>query len=277
MAIYDCFTYVEDESSITIRKYTGGGGIVNIPNEIKGKPVTDVSYCAFEDCRNIEFLTIPNNVKTMYQAFDNVIGGSFACGIERIYIGSGCEHLSNLCLVHELQSIEVAPDNQHYSAVNGVLFNKSQTVLERYPPAKADDAFTIPDDVVRIAGRAFQGCRYLKSVTLGKHIKEIDKYTFFECWALTEIIYTGETKMFPDAYSPKEWSELVLKYRLDGFDGSDLKVYSRNSYSYELIWDDVDINKLAIQKDWFKMILEDKDEFDKLCREYALMFVWYED
>jgi len=56
-----------------------------------------------------------------------------------------------------------------------------------------------------------------------------------------------------------------------------LKVYSRNSYSYELIWDDVDINKLAIQKNWFKMILEDKDEFDKLCREYALMFVWYED
>jgi len=56
-----------------------------------------------------------------------------------------------------------------------------------------------------------------------------------------------------------------------------LKVYSRNSYSYELIWDDVDINKLAIQKNWFKMILEDKDEFDKLCGEYALMFVWYED
>lgn len=69
----------------------------------------------------------------------------------------------------------------------------------------------------------------------------------------------------------------MLKYRLDGFDGSDLKVYSRNSYSYELIWDDVDINKLAIQKNWFKMILEDKDEFDKLCGEYALMFVWYED
>ena len=65
-----------------------------------------------------------------------------------------------------LTNITVNTDNSNYSSVDGVLFNKLQTSLIRYPAAKEDNSYTIPDSVESIGARAFGSCTSLTSVTL---------------------------------------------------------------------------------------------------------------
>ena len=58
---------------------------------------------------------------------------------------------------NNLTAINVAGDNQNYSSVDGVLFNKSRTTLILYPVGKDDIAYNIPNTVNTIDVRAFAG------------------------------------------------------------------------------------------------------------------------
>ncbi|MBQ9111903.1 MAG: leucine-rich repeat protein [Oscillospiraceae bacterium] len=49
----------------------------------------------------------------------------------------------------------VDPDNSQYTAVDGVLYNKRQTILFRYPAAREQDTFFTPDTVQSVEGAAF--------------------------------------------------------------------------------------------------------------------------
>jgi len=52
------FTYTETENAITITKYNGQGGSVNIPAQINGKPVTSIGDSAFWGCTSLTSVTI---------------------------------------------------------------------------------------------------------------------------------------------------------------------------------------------------------------------------
>ncbi len=58
------YTYTTNNGTITITKYTGSGGDVTIPETINGLPVTRIWGVwpgAFNGCRNLTSVTIPNN------------------------------------------------------------------------------------------------------------------------------------------------------------------------------------------------------------------------
>jgi hypothetical protein len=99
-----------------------------------------------------------------------------------------------------LTSIMAAPDNAHFSSVDGVLFNKDKTVLIQYPEGKPDDSCTIPNSVTGIRKSefkhfirdwkkdgAFYPCRYLKAVTIPGGLAEIEIEEFLYCDNLTSI------------------------------------------------------------------------------------------
>ncbi len=54
-----------------------------------------------------------------------------------------------------LESINVSENNKNYVSVDGVLFNKDKTELIRYPSAKANTSYTVPDGVKIIGDWAF--------------------------------------------------------------------------------------------------------------------------
>jgi len=56
-----------------------------------------------------------------------------------------------------LENIEVHPNNPYVVSVDGVLFSKDKTELIRYPVARPDAVYTIPDGVKHLADGAFQG------------------------------------------------------------------------------------------------------------------------
>lgn len=67
------FTYTDNGASITITDYPDTKvGMVEIPAEIAGKPVTSIGNFAFASCSNLTSITIPNSVTTIgIQAFSS--------------------------------------------------------------------------------------------------------------------------------------------------------------------------------------------------------------
>ncbi len=133
---------------------------INLISVIIPDSVTLIGENVFEDCRSLTSITIGKSVNSISR-------NSFI----------GCKGL-NL--------INVDTANQNYSSSDGVLFNKSQTVLIKYPEAKTDSHYYIPTTVDSIVGYAFGGNYNLASVTISDGIITIGDWAFAEC-GLTSI------------------------------------------------------------------------------------------
>ena len=133
---------------------------VNLPEHL-----TTLGYCAFVDTQLTSVL-LPAEVNELHWPF------------------CGCD---------ELIAINVDAANPHFSSVDGVLYNKDQTVLLEYPAAKPGDSFTVPSGVERIGGRAFYGC-HLSSLTFSETVNHIDSFAFPYCQNLTEITIPGNIR-----------------------------------------------------------------------------------
>ncbi|MDR2039349.1 MAG: leucine-rich repeat domain-containing protein [Bacteroidales bacterium] len=127
--------------------------------------VTGISNYAFYGCDNIDTISIPGTVEYFYASTPL----SFAC-------------------------INVAAYNPIFSSVDGVLFNKSQTLMILYPSKKQDKSYVIPDGTTGFAGFSnssgycgypFAYCKNLTSLTIPAGFTSTD---FYDCTELTEII-----------------------------------------------------------------------------------------
>lgn len=74
-----------------------------------------------------------------------------------------------------LESITVDADNKYFSSIDGVLFDKSQKILLKYPSAKADISYSIPNTVTEIRQGAFRYMSKLESLTIPKTVTTISK------------------------------------------------------------------------------------------------------
>ncbi|CAA6678129.1 MULTISPECIES: leucine-rich repeat domain-containing protein [unclassified Lentimonas] len=177
-------TYVIDEDSITITDcYAYASGELVIPETIESMPVTSIGDSAFEYCRRLTSVTIPESVISIGDsAFDNCENlTSVTIPVNVNNIGdSAFQDCSNLT------SIDVHSSNQYYSSIDGALLDKSQRTLIKYP-SKKTGAFTVPNSVTRINDRAFYRCSYLNSITISDSITRIGSSVFTNCDNLISI------------------------------------------------------------------------------------------
>src|SRR5262249_17972846 len=90
--------------------------------------------------------------------------------------------------------------NPAYSSVDGVLFNKSQTVLLRYPFTELGASYSIPVGVTTIAEYAFAG-RYLTNVTIPNGVTCIGTFAFSGCPLSNIAIPASVTNIGEGAFS----------------------------------------------------------------------------
>jgi hypothetical protein len=123
--------------------------------------VTSINRDTFLNCVNLTSITISNSVTSINRS------AFLSCP--------------------SLTSINVVADNAHFSSSDGVLFNKNQTEIVKYPQGRTNNSYVIPDTVTRIGESAFAFCSHLTSVTIPDNVISIDADTFLSCKNLISV------------------------------------------------------------------------------------------
>ena len=89
--------------------------------------------------------------------------------------------------IFSLGSFEVDEENPYFSSVDGVLYNKEQTILYAYPGGKTDTEVIMPETVERIGNGAFNNNETITKVTLSPNVTTLGRWSFAGCYNLTEM------------------------------------------------------------------------------------------
>lgn len=89
--------------------------------------------------------------------------------------------------LNTIEEIEVSLENQYFSSMDGVLYDKEKTKVIRYPAAKQGTDYRTPDSVIQVGRKAFQDCTNIAQIELGEDIKTIEEEAFYKCANLKRI------------------------------------------------------------------------------------------
>ena len=158
-----CFISIDgvlfDNNKTSLLRFPAGKttSAYSVPNS-----VTTIGQDAFEQCRCLTNVTIPNSVTSIeWGTFNGCIG---------------------------LTSIEVEAGNSCFISIDGVLFDKKQTSIFRFPQGKTTSTYSIPNSVTGIEAYAFYGCSSLTSVTIPNSVTSIGFGAFSYCSNLLSVI-----------------------------------------------------------------------------------------
>lgn len=173
MAMADNYTYVtNDDGTISITRYVGVGGDIQIPENIEGRAVSGIKDMAFYKYANPISVSIPSGVTNI--------------GSSGLYNSPG------------LTAIHVDSSNAFYSSADGVLFDKAQTRLIQYPGGKVGE-YIVPDGVAQIKSNAFTFCGGLTRIEIGPGVTNIGMASLSPCTNLAEIAVDAENPVYRSA------------------------------------------------------------------------------
>jgi hypothetical protein len=176
LAFYDCY----------------GLTSVEMPDKL-----TDIGYGAFWNCGNLNTAEIPSSVITIgTRAFTDcfaLAGVNIPENVSSIgdYAFSFCTNLT---------SIGVSLDNQYYSSIDGVLYDKPASKLIQCPSGK-EGGFIVPDTVTQIGNGAFYCCAALNAITIPGGVSSIGEEAFWGCSVTSLAISESVTSIGARAFS----------------------------------------------------------------------------
>ena len=105
--------------------------------------------------------------------------------LKHLYIGKGILEddgynnsiVSEIIDTTSLEQIDVSPEHETLTSVDGVLFSKDMSVLHAYPAKKAGD-YTVPNSVKEIGSSAFKDSSALTAVTLPDSVNSIGAVSY---------------------------------------------------------------------------------------------------
>ena len=157
------FQYIINDNEVKIVEYSGNESNIVIPEFIEGKPVVAISEDAF-----------------CYENFDDK---SYI--IDNIYIHKTVNSVNSYAFnYYFIKNINVDSDNKFYCSEDGVLYNKDQSILIRYPTFRYE--FKISDKVIEIQEAACKHCKII-SANLPKKLEKIGVGAFSTCTKLSKI------------------------------------------------------------------------------------------
>ena len=143
------FEYTSDGASVTITKYVGDYTDVIIPSTIDGLPVTKIGYAAFQNCRSITTVMLPDSVQSLSD-----------------YSFAGCRSLTSIELPEGISTVS----------------------YQAFADCVALTKVLLPDTVTDIDNMAFYNCKVLSEIQLPMFLETIGERSFESCNSLAEVV-----------------------------------------------------------------------------------------
>lgn len=166
----DWLTYEVSGDHVVITACDKKADSVEIPQELDGLPVTEIAESAFAKCTRLQKIFIPESVTVIGQ-------DAFSLGIAEI---------------------EVSEKNPVFSSADGVLFDKTQSVLIEYPDCHPRREYIIPDTVTEIAPSAFSDSRNLTTLVIPDSVEILGESACKSCAGLERVVLSGSLRELSD-------------------------------------------------------------------------------
>ena len=196
-AIAGDFTWTTNGNEVTLAKYTGTGGEVEIPAAVDGRIVAAIGPDAFADCAGLTRVAIPDSVVRIGdQAF------AYCTGLTNVSIGRGVASIGQWAFhgCDRLADLSVDALNPAYGSVDGALYDRRSATLLLCPARKAG-AYAIPSGIVAIANEAFAHCAGLTDVAIPESLVRIGDWAFDSSGLAGIQIPGGVTQLGVGAFS----------------------------------------------------------------------------
>lgn len=127
------------------------------------KNTVSIGKMAFAGCTSLKNLDLPDSIKSIGDyAFDN------CKSLKTINLPESLETwaLDPYRGCSSLTSYNISENNQKFSTVDGVVYNKDKTKLFRYPAGKTARTYTLPSTVNTVDNDAFDICTYIAEINV---------------------------------------------------------------------------------------------------------------
>lgn len=159
---------------------------------VLGEGLRSIGSGAFDGCTSLRTVLLPESLQS--------IGDSAfrSCPITEVRLPRNVSSLDMYVFADcaELAAITVDAANLNFAAAEGVLFDKSLSILTVYPPAKSSTDYSIPGSVTEIRSGAFGKALNLLSISISASTVRIEKGEFAECRNLASILVDPENTAF---------------------------------------------------------------------------------
>lgn len=168
-------------SSVTAIRDNTFAVCARLTNIILPNSLTSIGNNAFA-MSGLMSITLPDSLISVGNgAFSfSYITGSLGIPASLAYIGHGSFALTGIT------EFVVDNDNPYFSAVDGILFDKTKTSLIAYLSSRRE-AYTIPDFTISIGNYAFDYCNGLTDIIIPASVVSIGVGAFDYCFGLTSI------------------------------------------------------------------------------------------
>lgn len=157
------YEYTINNNTVTITGFTGANSRIIVPNNIQGKHVVAFGPYAFGS--GLAWIRIPATVT-------NIGEGAFAA-----------------CPI--LNAVEISGGDPAYSSRVGVLMDKHQGTIIRYPPRKSGRTYQVPNTVTNLADFSFESCARLNGIYFSENAPALGSNVFLGDTGLTVYYVQG--------------------------------------------------------------------------------------
>ena len=251
-------------------------GELMIPAKYNGKTVADIGYKAFENCRNLTSITIPEGITSIgrdafrsctsltriiipdsvtsignraFNATGYIMNGSnWENGV--LYIGNhliGAEESIKSCDIRQGIKTIASGAFSYCTSLASITIPNSVTTIGSYAFEHCSGltSITIPEGVALIGDGAFEQCYGLTNIIVPDSVTSIGEGAFLECTSLISII-------IPDSVTAIGSSVFEGCARLENI-VIPISVTSINSDAFEDCWCLADVYYGGVETQWEKI------------------------